>query len=61
MHDFRHLGQINDVENRVILECNVEAASAIRRATAAYTRHVLKCEWQALAILEQARSIGPRS
>jgi hypothetical protein len=54
-------GQFNDVENCVIRECNVlsdllrfsnylnvEAASTIRKAMAAYTHHVLKYEWQAL-------------
>ena len=54
-------GQFNDVENCVIRECNVlsdllrfsnylnvEAASTIRKAMAAYTHHVLKYEWQSL-------------
>jgi hypothetical protein len=54
-------GQFNDVENCVIRECNVlsdllrfsnylnvEAASTIRKAMAAYTHHVLKYGWQAL-------------
>jgi len=54
-------GQFNDVENCVIRECNVlsdllrfsnylnvEAASTIRKAMAAYARHVLKYEWEAL-------------
>lgn len=54
-------GQFNDVDNCVIRECtvlgdllrfsnylNVEAASTIRKAMAAYTHHVLQYEWQAL-------------
>jgi hypothetical protein len=54
-------GQFNDVENCVMRECsslgellrfsnylNAEDASTIRKSMAAYTRHVLKFEWQAL-------------
>lgn len=54
-------GQFNDVENCVMWECsalddllrfstylNADDASAIRKTMAAYTRHVLRFEWQAL-------------
>jgi len=54
-------GQFNDVDNCVMRECsslddllrfssylNDDDASAIRKAMAAYTRHILKYEWQAL-------------
>jgi hypothetical protein len=61
-------GQFNDVENCVIRECNVlsdllrfsnylnvEAAATIRKAMAAYTRHVLKYEWDALGDAKKDR------
>jgi len=54
-------GQFNDVENCVMRECsalddllrfsnylNADDASAIRKTMAAYTRHVLRYEWESL-------------